>query len=172
MVTRMAHLDEQLVEQWLNKNKFFTIQGLKSGNDEIDFLAIRLLDDGGVEYKHVEVQVSFRPIGFVCGLPLATKEQVDVQAGVDAWIHKKFLSPRKVQLREMYAPRNAKWEFVLVHGEMKHSIESEIFQKSIIQLVPYKSVLSELSSEVAHVTSSPANGILEILRYVANRNGK
>jgi len=168
----MSHLDEQLVQQWLNKNRYFTIQGLKSGNDEIDLLAIRLLDNGKVEYKQVEVQVSFRPIGFVCGLPLATRDEALIKEGVQAWIYKKFESPRKCELRARFAPRDAKWDFVLVHGEMKHRLEQQIFESSHVSLVPYRSVLSELSGESTHVTSSPANGILEILRYMDSKPAK
>lgn len=167
----MSHIDEQLVEQWLNKNRFFTIQGLKTGNDEIDFLAIRMRDDGTVEYKHVEVQVSFRPIGFVCGLPLATRDQAEIERGVQAWIYKKFENPKKHKLRETYASKDVDWEYVLVHGEMKHNVEYQIFLNSRIQLIPYTSVLAELTHNSSHVTSSPANGILEIVRYANKKAG-
>lgn len=161
----MSQIDEQLVEQWLNKNRFFTIQGLKTGNDEIDFLAIRMLSDGTFEYKQVEVQVSFRPIGFVCGLPLATRDRLEIARGVEAWIFKKFENPKKYKLRETYASRDVKWEYVLVHGEIKHEMEREAFLNSQVRLVPYSSVLAELAGNSSHVTSSPANGILEIVRY-------
>jgi len=37
----MALLAESLVEEWLNRNRFFTIRGIKHGLAEIDLLAIR-----------------------------------------------------------------------------------------------------------------------------------
>lgn len=36
----MALLAEELVEEWLNRNGFFTIRGIKLGVQEIDLLAI------------------------------------------------------------------------------------------------------------------------------------
>ena len=35
----MALLAEALVEEWLNRTGYFTIRGIKAGNDEIDLLA-------------------------------------------------------------------------------------------------------------------------------------
>ncbi len=36
----MALLAEEVVEEWLNRNGYFTIRGIKVGVDEIDTLAI------------------------------------------------------------------------------------------------------------------------------------
>ena len=55
----MALLYKQLVEEWLNRQNFFTIRGIKSGNDEIDLLAIRPTPEG-MECWHVEVQISYK----------------------------------------------------------------------------------------------------------------
>jgi hypothetical protein len=37
----MALLAEELVEEWLNRQGYFTIRGIKLGVHEIDLLAIR-----------------------------------------------------------------------------------------------------------------------------------
>lgn len=62
----MALLDEQLVEEWLNRKQFFTMRGIKCGVDEIDLLAVRYNKTQN-DYWHVEVQVSYRPIGYIGG---------------------------------------------------------------------------------------------------------
>jgi hypothetical protein len=54
----MSLLGEEVVEEWLNRNGYFTIRGIKIGVDEIDILAIRPLPGGKHECRHVEVQVS------------------------------------------------------------------------------------------------------------------
>jgi len=41
----MALLDEQLVEECLNRNHFFIMRGIKCGVDEIDLLAIKHVED-------------------------------------------------------------------------------------------------------------------------------
>ena len=56
----MSEASEEVVEYWLNVVKgFFTIRGLKVGNREIDFLAIKLDGEDPVLGKkaHVEVHV-------------------------------------------------------------------------------------------------------------------
>ena len=60
----MALLAESLVEEWLNRDGYFTIRGLKHGLGEMDLLAVRPQSDGVVGW-HVEVTVSFRPIGYI-----------------------------------------------------------------------------------------------------------
>src|SRR6266508_3130491 len=60
----MALLAESLVEEWLNRDRFFTIRGLKHGIGEMDLLAVRPETDGVIGW-HVEVQASFRPIGYI-----------------------------------------------------------------------------------------------------------
>ena len=36
----MAQIDEQLIEEWLNRQRYFTIRGAKVGNAELDLLAV------------------------------------------------------------------------------------------------------------------------------------
>jgi hypothetical protein len=64
----MALLAESLVEEWLNRRGFFTIRGIKHGIAEIDLLAIRHEAETSVTGWHVEVQVSFRPVGYIAKL--------------------------------------------------------------------------------------------------------
>jgi hypothetical protein len=52
----MALLAEQLVDEWLNRNGFFTLRGIKSGVHQIDLLGVRM-SKGRLEGWHVECQV-------------------------------------------------------------------------------------------------------------------
>ena len=54
----MAALAESLVDEWLNRQRFFTVRGVKRGVDEIDLLAVRP-SASGLEAWHVEVQPVF-----------------------------------------------------------------------------------------------------------------
>jgi hypothetical protein len=65
----MALLAEILVEEWLNRKGYFTIRGVKHGLGEMDLLAVRPQSDGVVGW-HVEVTVSFRPIGYIAPEPV------------------------------------------------------------------------------------------------------
>ena len=47
----MALLAEEIVEEWLNRQGYFTIRGIKMGVQEIDLLAVQLPMDGKVKCR-------------------------------------------------------------------------------------------------------------------------
>src|SRR6185436_9556491 len=108
----MSLLAETLVDEWLNRQGYFTVRGLKDGVSEIDLLGIRP-SSNGLEACHVEVQTSFRPVGYIS--PIAKEQVVGfaktrtsaktrpdamLERSVAAWIEKKFTAKSKVAARE------------------------------------------------------------------------
>lgn len=65
----MALLAEEVVEEWLNRQGFFTIRGIKMGVQEIDLLAVKWQIDAKAECRHVEVQASMRPVSYISRVP-------------------------------------------------------------------------------------------------------
>ena len=161
----MALLDEQLVEEWLNRQNFFTMRGIKSGVDEIDLLAIRPTTEG-MECWHVEVQISYRPVGYIGGDTNARKRtKKELRAGVEQWVAKKFTSPKKVKRRNEILS-DASWKKFLVHAVLKDEAELTIMEELGVELIPYKRVLEDLRSEKKSKSSSAASGIVEMLNYL------
>lgn len=64
----MSLMGEHVAEEWLNRQGFFTIRGVKVGTGEIDLLAVKP-NNKGVECWHYEVQFSLRPISYICPAP-------------------------------------------------------------------------------------------------------
>lgn len=160
----MALLDEQLVEEWLNRQNFFTIRGIKSGVDEIDLLAIRPTGEG-LECWHVEVQISYRPVGYIGGDTNARKrDRQELRAGVEQWVRKKFTSPKKTKRRNEILP-NATWRNFLVHAVLKDEAELPIMEELGVELIPYYRVLEDLRKDTKTASSSAASGIIEMLKY-------
>jgi hypothetical protein len=161
----MALLDEQLVEEWLNRQNFFTMRGIKSGVDEIDLLAIRPSPEG-MECWHVEVQISYRPVGYIGGDTNARKRtKKELRAGVEQWVAKKFTSPKKVKRRNEILS-DVSWRKLLVHAVLKDEAELAIMEELGVELIPYKRVLEDLRSEKKSKSSSAASGIVEMLNYL------
>jgi hypothetical protein len=161
----MALLDEQLVEEWLNRQNFFTMRGIKSGIDEIDLLAIRPTPEG-LECWHVEVQISYRPVGYIGGDTNARKRNdKELREGVEQWVSKKFTSPKKVNRRNEILP-NANWRNFLVHAALKDVAELPIMAELGIELISYKKVLEDLRADKQGKSSSAASGIVEMLNYL------
>ncbi len=66
----MALIAEELVEEWLNQQKYFTIRNLKSGQNEIDLLGVKLNGKSKNQLVHVEVMVSHSPMSWICRINL------------------------------------------------------------------------------------------------------
>lgn len=166
----MALLDEELVEYWLNNQGFFCMRGIKTGLGEIDFLAVRPTD-GTFECWHVEVQVSFRPVGYLGGDTNARKRgETELADGIEHYIHKKFTSDAKVAKRESLLP-NADWQYKLVLAELKDESEIGLLQQRRIDVIRYSEVIAQLESAKSQVNST-AGSIVEILRYVRKQESR
>jgi Holliday junction resolvase-like predicted endonuclease len=162
----MALIDEQLVEEWLNRSNFFTIRGIKCGLGEIDLLAIRQQGDTK-EFWHIEVQVSFRPVGYVGGDTNARlRNDEELKAGVAQWITKKFTGRDKVAKRNELMP-DAVWKYIFVHGVVRDQRELDLMREAGVEVLPYKTVLKALRDSPNKTSSSIASNIADILKYVA-----
>ena len=163
----MSLFSEQLVEEYYNRRRFLTIRGAKQGVGETDILAIRH-QTGGVEGLHIEVQTSFRPVAFLsngnAGAGNRTDEQV--QEEMQAWIHKKYLSPTKDALRQSVWPAIT-WRYIFVHARLKDERELESFKRAGIELLPFEDVLRDITlpTKKGGFTASAGGDVSEILRF-------
>lgn len=174
----MALLAESLVEEWLNRDGYFTIRGVKHGVGEMDLLAIRPKPTGGVEGWHVEVQVSFRPIGYIAkrtaemleefgGKATSAKQRTPEQVEICAreWANGKFKTKAKRKLRDALWP-GVDWSFHLVHAGVREPRELEIFADEGVICHPFHTLLSDLSKRDKRSFSGSAGGDLaEIVAY-------
>ena len=174
----MALLAESLVEEWLNREGYFTIRGVKHGYGEMDLLAVRPLPDGSVIGRHVEVQASFRPIGYIgkrtdamvaesgggrSSARSRTPEQIDICAR--HWVESKFKSNDKALVRERLWP-GVTWSFHLVHAVVREPRELEIFKLEGVTCHPFHELLANLSNRSKDSFSGSAGGDLaEIVSY-------
>ncbi len=170
----MALLGESLVEEWLNRGGFFTIRGVKHGVDEMDLLAIKPQDDRRVIGWHVEVQISFRPIGFIGKLgkdsgstPSSARKRTpeEIETCARRWVEAKFRAPDKKRVRDRLWP-GVTWAFHFVHAVVRDPRELEIFANEGVILHPFHEILSTLARRKVHSFSGSAGGDLaEIVSY-------
>lgn len=142
----MPLLAETIVEEWLNQHGYFTIRGIKQGAGEMDLLAVHP-SAHGVKGCHVEVQVSFHPIGYISkhnGSYVRARTGKQVEAAAREWVTKKFSSAKKVQLRERLWP-GIRWEYHLVHGVVRYPQELEVFSREGVKCHPLHELLTDLS---------------------------
>lgn len=136
----MALLAEELVEEWLNRQGYFTIRGIKLGVHEVDLFAIRP-SPNGLECRQFEVQASFRPVSYITKVPrdlqrrsgrapgsARKRNDEELRQGIREWINKKFDHPSKNRLRRKLAVGS--WSRELVVHVVKHEREVELIQET------------------------------------------
>jgi hypothetical protein len=132
-------LAEELVEEWLNRQGYFTIRGLKIGVHEIDLLAIRP-GNNLLECRQIEVTASVNPISYISRVPqeiqkstgraassAKERDENELLIGVNEWIEKKFNYSEKRRIRDRLAP--GPWTKELVVHKVKYLSELELFRK-------------------------------------------
>ena len=172
----MAFLAETLVDEWLNRQGYFTVRGLKDGVSEIDLLGVRP-GPGGLEGCHVEVQASFRPVGYIT--PIANEDltgfaksrtsakarpEAILQRSVAAWVEKKFASKGKVSARNRAWP-GLSWRHIFVHAVVREPLELSLIANHGIEVVPFHDILHQLKHVSASQRGGAGTDVSEIVEY-------
>lgn len=170
----MALLGEEIVEEWLNRQGFFTIRGIKLGNHEIDILAMRLLPDGNHDCRHVEVQVSINPISYITKVPKAIRKEtgrgphnpkkrdmLQLTQGVQEWVASKFDLPSKIDLRNRLCPGT--WTRELVVGNVKHEEELEFLVAAGITVHRLSDVIDEMIEKRSLINSAAGADLFDLM---------
>ena len=178
----MAALAESLVDEWLNRQGFFTVRGIKHGVDEIDLLGVRPTRKR-LEAWHVEVQASFRPIGYISPVTKdiavefsasktsAKKRPIEiVRKCAESWVRRKFSADTKHQAREAAWP-NLKWYFVFVHAVVRELAELEFIAAAGVRVIPLHQVLAELKHESSKgIRGGAGTDLSEVIEYFNAHN--
>ena len=173
----MALLAEELVEEWLNRKGYFTIRGVKVGVDEIDILAVKFEESGSVICRHVEVQASMRPIGYISRIPkhhlkegqsptsAATREDLVLKDSVTEWVDKKFRKTKKTELLKQLFP--SEWKKSLVNNNVKSELELEFIAGEGIELIALPQVIKDLNETDFVVKSASGADFADLIQLAA-----
>ena len=159
----MALLAEEIVEEWLNRNGYFTIRGIKLGVHEIDLLALRV-DGSDIEARHIEVQASVNPVSYLSPLPkevrkntgrgsnsAKTRLEQEINDGIQEWIKKKYHLDAKEKIRQKLF--KGKWNFELVIHQVKYPQELELLEEQGILIHKLDEIVASMSD--GHKTIIP-----------------
>ena len=170
----MALLAEEIVEEWLNRNGYFTIRGIKIGVQEIDLLAVRFKEET-VECRHIEVQASINAISYVTGVAKSIQKEHGRPANsakqrsneelaicVKEWVEKKFTMDSKDKIRSTVVP-SSKWTYELVVNNVKHPEELEVIRKSGVTVHPLSKIISELRAGKGVIQAASGSDFVELV---------
>jgi hypothetical protein len=176
----MSLLAEVVVEEWLNRRGYFTIRGIKLGNDEIDILAIRPLANGKIERRHIEVSASTNPISYFTPLPKsvrkatgralsAKKRNPEMMAeAVKDWVDKKFRKPNKLMLLNSLGDGDWSKEFVI--HKVKYPAEIELVRSYGIKILCLSDIVKELRAGKTPIKAASGADLLELMSLTAADN--
>jgi hypothetical protein len=169
----MALLAEEIVEEWLNRNGYFTIRGIKLGVQEIDLLAIAV-HESVIDARHIEVQASVRPVSYLCSLPKSIQKETgrkpmsmkhrtpsELSDGVEEWVNKKYHLVAKKRLRDTLFRGN--WKFELVVHNVKYPEELTLLKKHGIKIHRLDDIVRSLSESHTMIQSAAGTDLLELV---------
>lgn len=177
----MALLAEEIVEEWLNRQGYFTIRGIKVGVHEIDLLAIKQQKNGKADCRHLEVQASMRPVSYISHVPKkeqkngraknsAKRSEVELIDGVLEWVNTKFLRPDKKALKT--ALWDGDWSSELVVNEVKSKEELNLIAGHGINVLQLKDIIFSLAHDPFVVGSASGADIIDLIHMGAHANDK
>jgi len=171
----MALLAEEIVEEWLNRQGYFTIRGAKVVVHELDLLALRPTPDGG-ELRHVEVQASVNPIAYISRVPREVQKATgqgatsakrrsakELRDGVTEWCHKKFDLPRKVALRERLA--SGTWTKELVVHRSRYPEELDFIAERGVTVHRLSDIIDHLANGSGLIERASGAHLVELLLF-------
>lgn len=149
----MARVAETIVEEWLNRQGYFTVRSLKSkkGQRELDLLAYRPTDNHAV---HVEVQASPKPAGYLGATSLEKMPD-----GVREYVAGKYDHPEVHAVRAAICPGAEKWQRMLVYLNLKsESQQVDLLRDQDVEPVRLTDILEQLrGQEMPFRTDSDAS---------------
>lgn len=168
----MALLAEEIVEEWLNRQGYFTIRGIKMGVQEIDLLAVKLHPDGKTECRHIEVQASMRPVSYISRVPKevqkagraansAKRSDEELNQGIAEWVEKKFRRPDKKTL--MAKLWKGDWSSELVVNVVKSEEELKIIAGHGIKILRLSEIVSALAKNSFVISSASGADIVDLI---------
>jgi len=173
----MALLAEELVEEWLNRQGYFTIRGIKIGVHEIDLLAILPTKDA-TDRRQIEVQASVRPVSYITRVPRAVQKATgrapnsalvrddgELRQGVKEWVDKKFNHPDKEALRQHLC--QGVWSRELVVHVVKHPQEIELIQEAGVTVHRLVDIVASLKAGGSLLDGAAGSSLLDLVAMTA-----
>lgn len=177
----MALLAEEIVEEWLNRQGYFTIRGVKMGVQEIDLLAVKCQTDGkAAECRHIEVQASMRPVSYISRVPKeeqkagraansAKRSDEELVQGVTEWVEKKFhRSDKKALMAKLW---NGQWSSELVVNVVKSEQELKLIASHGVKIHSLSEIVLSLAKDSFVIGSASGGDIVDLLHMSERRLG-
>jgi len=139
----MADLFENIVTGWLTSKGYFVIQNLKDGRKEHDILAIEIRNGKAGNARHIEVQCSSEPMGYLDGTA-KKKNPKQIMQAVKKYVHKKYKDASVQKQIEYFLGKN--YTKMFVYGRLKDepSQVAALKANGIDEVIKVSNIMDEL----------------------------
>ena len=138
------NLGENLVGSALQSLGYFTIQGLREGVREADFLAIKI-ENKKTYFYHIEVQLSHNPVGVLRPSARFGTSEKNPQKSAKGFIEKKFYQKKLCKkIEKVFGTK--KYDRMFIYGRLKNPKQLNIFEARGINCIS----IGELIQKAAH----------------------
>lgn len=169
----MALLAEEIVEEWLNRQGYFTIRGIRIGVNEIDLVAMKFQPGDSPVCRHIEVQASMRPVSYISKVPKALRKtgraansaarsSEELVTGVAEWVESKFHANKKRAL--MRTLWDGQWSSELVINNVKSEREVALIAEHGINIHRLTDIVIELRREDFPIKSAAGSDFIDLLQ--------
>ncbi len=174
----MALLAEEIVDEWLNRQGYFTIRGIRLGVNEVDLVAVKFASDEQVICRHIEVQASMRPVSYISRVPKwarkagraansARRSPEELADGVVEWVEGKFFSAKKRTLMRNLC--DGDWTSELVINNVKSEEEVGMIAEQGITIHRLSKIVRELQDSSGFpIKSAAGSDFIDLLQMGAN----
>ena len=157
--------EKELVDFWLNRRGYFTVNNLKSGNKDIGILALKFDKGSATKIMHVEVS---------CSISGSTEQTYNTNKIIDD----KFNDKNLVKSIKKYTNKisdNIEIEKIVVLNSLpkdKGELISK-FKKSSINVVEFEDIISDMMGELkTEYFKNDVIRTMQIIKYLLLQNPK
>jgi len=157
--------EKQIVSYWLNKKGFYTLNNIKAGSRNIDFIAINFKDGAVSQIKHIEVS---------CSISSTSISLPKIKESINKLVKIKFSSPViektiKKTIKDL-TRADAYYEKILITSMLPKSNKGEIIGNFInkgIKIYEFEDVLSEVIRDIdTYYYKDDTIRSLQIVKYL------
>ena len=151
-------LAEDIVQEWLISKKYFTVKNLKSSNNkEMDLLGVKFGENKKTNLIHIEVSVSYTPIGWFCNsrnYRNGNRTEEVIELLVNEWVDRKFKGENAEERNKFSPHANVNdWELFFVHGNLndKNRRELEYMKVLGIKIKSIREIILDLQESATTI---------------------
>lgn len=145
------NIGEKLVGSALQSLGYFTIQGLKAGVREADFLAVKMNGEK-VTLWHIEVQISRRPIGNLRAYARLGNTGDNPIKAAREYIDKKFFQ-RDLCRKIEFVLGTKDYRRMFIHGRLRSPEQLEAFKEKRIECLSIGKLVEEAAGSETQTES-------------------